>query len=70
MKRCRGGIATNNFAGIRAGLCPDTDSAHQSAEHDHINVLMLRARVVAEHLAYELVVAFLGAKESQERRHL
>lgn len=63
-------VAANKFAGIRAGLCHDTYSAHQGVEHDHMNVLVLGARVIAEHLAYELVVAFLGAKESQEERHL
>ena len=63
-------VAANKFAGIRAGLCHDTYSAHQGVEHDHMNVLVLGARVIAEHLAYELVLAFLGAKESQEERHL
>lgn len=63
-------VAANKFPGIRAGLCHDTYSAHQGVEHDHMNVLVLGARVIAEHLAYELVLAFLGAKESQEERHL
>lgn len=63
-------VAANKFAGIRAGLCHDTYSAHQGVEHDHMNVLVLGARVIAEHLAYELVLAFLGARESQEERHL
>ena len=63
-------VAANKFVGIRAGLCHDTYSAHQGVEHDHMNVLVLGARVIAEHLAYELVGAFVGAKESQEERHL
>ena len=63
-------VAANKFAGIRAGLCHDTYSAHQGVEHDHMNVLVLGSRVIAEHLAYELVLAYLGAKESQEERHL
>lgn len=35
-----------------------------------MNVLALEARVIAEHLAYEVVLAFFGAKESQEERHV
>jgi len=31
-----------------------------------MNVLVLGARVIADHLAYELVRAFVGAKESRE----
>jgi RpiB/LacA/LacB family sugar-phosphate isomerase len=63
-------VAANKFAGIRAGLCHDTYSAHQGVEHDHMNVLVLGGRVIGEELAHELVRAFVGAKESQEERHL
>jgi RpiB/LacA/LacB family sugar-phosphate isomerase len=63
-------VAANKFAGIRAGLCHDTYSAHQGVEHDHMNVLVLGGRVIGEELAHELVRAFVNAKESQEDRHL
>jgi len=63
-------VAANKFPGIRAGLCHDTYSAHQGVEHDHMNVLVLGARVIGEELAHELVQAFVGAEESQEARHL
>ena len=63
-------VAANKFPGIRAGLCHDTYSAHQGVEHDHMNVLVLGARVIGEELAHELVRAFVNAKESQEERHL
>jgi RpiB/LacA/LacB family sugar-phosphate isomerase len=63
-------VAANKFPGIRAGLCHDTYSAHQGVEHDHMNVLVLGARVIGEELAHELVRAFVGAKESSENRHL
>src|SRR5262249_49383102 len=63
-------VAANKFPGIRAGLCHDTYSAHQGVEHDHMNVLVLGARVIGEELAHELVHAFVGAEESQEVRHL
>jgi RpiB/LacA/LacB family sugar-phosphate isomerase len=63
-------VAANKFSGIRAGLCHDTYSAHQGVEHDHMNVLVLGARVISDELAHELVHAFVSAKESQEARHL
>jgi RpiB/LacA/LacB family sugar-phosphate isomerase len=58
-------VTANKFQGIRAGLCHDTYSAHQGVEHDHMNVLVL-----GEEMAHELVGAFVGAKQSQEERHL
>jgi RpiB/LacA/LacB family sugar-phosphate isomerase len=53
-------VSANKFAGIRAGLCHDTYSAHQGVEHDHMNVLVLGGRVIGEKLAHELVGAFVG----------
>jgi RpiB/LacA/LacB family sugar-phosphate isomerase len=38
-------VAANKLKGIRAGLCHDTYSAHQSVEHDNVNVLALGAGV-------------------------
>jgi len=63
-------VAANKFAGIRAGLCHDTYSAHQGVEHDHMNVLVLGGRVIGEEMVHELVGAFVGAQTSQEERHL
>ncbi len=62
-------VAANKLAGIRAGLCHDTYSAHQGVEHDDMNVLVLGARVIGEALAFELVSAFLAAGFSGEERH-
>lgn len=62
-------VAANKMRGIRAGLCHDTYSAHQSVEHDNTNVLALGARVIGEELAGELVKAFLKATFSGEERH-
>jgi ribose 5-phosphate isomerase B len=62
-------VAANKFAGIRAGLCHDTYSAHQGVEHDDMNVLVLGARVIGLELARELVRAFLGARFTHEERH-
>ncbi len=63
-------VAANKLAGIRAGMCHDTYSAHQGVEHDNINVLVLGSRVVGVKLAEDLVKAFLGAQFTQEERHL
>ena len=43
-------VAANKLRGIRAALCSDTYSAHQSREHDDCNVLCLGARVVGVEL--------------------
>src|SRR5436189_1883004 len=55
-------VAACKFAGIRAGLCHDTYSAHQGVEHDDMNVLCLGSEVIGPSLAAELVRAFLGAR--------
>jgi RpiB/LacA/LacB family sugar-phosphate isomerase len=62
-------VAANKIAGIRAGLCHDTYSAHQGVEHDDMNILCLGARVIGTALAVELVKSFLGARFSGAARH-
>jgi ribose 5-phosphate isomerase B len=63
-------VAANKLPGIRAGMCHDTYSAHQGVEHDNINVLVLGSRVVGIALAQDLVRTFMGAKFSNEERHV
>lgn len=63
-------VAANKLTGIRAALCGDTYSGHQSREHDDCNVLCLGARVTGEELALEIVRAFVAAKFSGEERHV
>jgi ribose 5-phosphate isomerase B len=63
-------VAVNKLPGIRGGMCHDTYSAHQGVEHDNINVLVLGSRVIGVALAQDLVRAFLGAKFSNEERHV
>jgi len=63
-------VAANKLAGIRAGLCHDTYSAHQGVEHDDMNVIVLGARVVGIAIAQELVAAFVNAAFTNEERHL
>ncbi|MFT3912166.1 MAG: ribose 5-phosphate isomerase B [Ferruginibacter sp.] len=62
-------VAANKFKGIRAGVCHDTYSAHQSVEHDDANVLCIGERIVGIELAREIVFSFLKAVFSQESRH-
>ena len=63
-------VAANKLFGIRAAVCHDTYSAHQGVEHDDMNVLVLGSRVVANKLAEDLVKAYLGAKFTNEERHV
>ena len=63
-------VAANKLNGIRAAVCHDSYSAHQGVEHDEMNVLVLGSRVIGVELAAELVHAFLGARFSNEERHL
>ena len=63
-------VAANKLRGIRAALCGDTYSGHQSREHDDCNVLCLGARVVGVELALEIVRAFVSAKFTGEERHV
>lgn len=63
-------VAATKLRGIRAGLCHDSYSAHQSVEHDDANVLVLGGRVVGPELAAELVRVFLKAQFAGEERHV
>jgi RpiB/LacA/LacB family sugar-phosphate isomerase len=63
-------IAANKIKGIRAGLSHDCYSAHQGVEHDAMNVLVLGARIIGSELARDLVRTFLGAKFTNEERHV
>ena len=62
-------VAANKLNGVRAALCGDTYSAHQSREHDDCNVLCLGARVTGAELALEIVRAFVAGRFTGEERH-
>lgn len=62
-------VAANKIRGIRAGMCHDVFSAHQSREDDDVNVLCLGAFVVGERLAGDVVDAWLRARFSGAKRH-
>ena len=55
-------IAANKVRGIRAAVCHDVHSAHQSVEHDDVNVMCIGAQIVGPWLARDLVAAFLAAR--------
>lgn len=63
-------IAANKFKGIRAGVCHDTYSAHQSVEHDDVNILCMGERVIGMELAKDICFAFLKAVFTAEERHV
>jgi ribose 5-phosphate isomerase B len=63
-------VAACKFPGIRACTAHDTYTAHQSVEHDDVNVLCLGARVIGPALAAEIVAAYALAEFTGEERHL
>jgi len=63
-------VAACKIPGIRAATAHDTYTAHQSVEHDDVNVLCLGARVVGPAYAAEIITAFAIAEFSGEQRHV
>ena len=63
-------VAASKVTGIRAATIHDTYTAHQSVEHDGVNVLCMGARVIGPELAAEIVPRFLAAAVSMEERHV
>lgn len=59
-------IAANKVKGIRAAVCHDVHSAHQSVEHDDVNVMCIGAQIVGPWLAKDLVKAYLEAEFSTD----
>lgn len=55
-------IAANKVHGIRAAVCHDVHSAHQSVEHDDVNVMCIGAQIVGPWLARDLVASYLSAQ--------
>jgi ribose 5-phosphate isomerase B len=63
-------VAACKINGIRAATVHDTYTGHQGVEHDGVNVLCMGGRVIGEEVAAEILEAFLGAKISDEERHV
>ncbi len=59
-------IAANKMKGIRAAVCHDIHSAHQSVEHDDVNVMCIGAKIVGPWLANDLITSFLEAEFSTD----
>lgn len=59
-------IAANKIRGIRAAVCHDVHSAHQSVEHDDVNVMCIGAQIVGAWLATDLIDAFVSAEFSTD----
>jgi ribose 5-phosphate isomerase B len=59
-------IAANKVKGIRAAVCHDVHSAHQSVEHDNVNVMCIGAQIVGAWLACDLVSSYLAATFSTD----
>jgi ribose 5-phosphate isomerase B len=59
-------IAANKIPGIRASVCHDIYSAHQSVEHDNVNVVSIGAQVIGAKVAEDCLRAFLSASFSTE----
>lgn len=57
-------IAANKMKGIRAAVCHDIHSAHQSVEHDDVNVMCIGAQIIGPWLAKDLVASYLSAEFS------
>lgn len=62
-------IAANKRRGIRAAVCHDVHSAHQSVEHDDVNIMCIGAQIVGAWLARDLVRAFLEARFDATEDH-
>jgi ribose 5-phosphate isomerase B len=62
-------VAATKMAGIRAATVTDTYTAHQSVEHDDVNVLCIGARVLGPELARDILRAYATAAFTGEERH-
>jgi ribose 5-phosphate isomerase B len=63
-------VAACKMAGIRAVTAHDTYTAHQSVEHDNVNVLCFGARVIGPELAADILRAYIRAEFTGEERHV
>ena len=61
-----GAIAANKIPGIRATVCHDVYSAHQSVERDDVNVAAIGAQVIGIKAAEDCLRTFLTAEFSTE----
>jgi ribose 5-phosphate isomerase B len=63
-------IAANKLTGIRCAQANDTYTAHQSVEHDDVNVIAIAARVLGPALITEIIETFIGASFQPKERYV
>jgi len=63
------GITANKIRGIRAAVCNDTFTAHETRAHNDANVLCMGGRVIGSGLARDIVKTWLETQFSQGERH-
>lgn len=59
-------IAANKIPGIRAAVCHDVHSAHQSVEHDDVNVMCVGAQIIGPWLLVDLIDSYINAEFSTD----
>ncbi|MBO7721136.1 MAG: serine hydroxymethyltransferase [Kiritimatiellae bacterium] len=71
---CRSGIgmsmAANRFQNVRAAICPTTDAAVVSRQHNGANVLCIGADVVSAEYAVEIAETFISTPVDGDARHV
>ena len=71
---CRTGMgmsmAANRFQNVRAAICPTTEAATLTRQHNGANVLCLGADAVSGDYAVEIAKAFLATPVDNDARHV
>jgi ribose 5-phosphate isomerase B len=63
-------ITANKVKGIRAAVCNETFSAHETRAHNDANILCMGGRVLGPGLARDIVKIWLETPFSQGERHV
>lgn len=62
-------VAANKVKGVRATVAHETYTAHQSVQHDNVNIVCMGARAIGPELAVDIVLAWVGAHFDGVERH-
>ena len=70
---CRSGLGmamgANRFAGVRASVCADAETAAKTKDHNYSNVLVLAGDDLSDDVAQAIVDAWLTTPYANEERH-